>query len=112
MMLYQYSAIPVAACVYAAHRYYRRRFPRRLLPPFTSLRLFELYVFITSAFIGVADNVERQLEIMRDRDLLTIELVGRQVGKVAIPLRDGSLKAQTASADIDILKHIRERASI
>ncbi|KAI0762298.1 hypothetical protein C8Q74DRAFT_1220312 [Fomes fomentarius] len=108
MMLFKYSAIPVAACAYATHRYYRRRFPRRLLPPFTSLRLFELYVFITSAFIAAADSAERQVEIMRDGDLLTIDFIGRQVGRVAIPLRDGSLKARTSSTTLDTLKRIRE----
>lgn len=73
---YKFWPIPGFSAAYGVHQYFRRHRPRRL-PVLTPMRPLELYIALCFTYILVYDNVEREMEVIDDKDLLTIELAGR-----------------------------------
>ncbi|RPD56301.1 hypothetical protein L226DRAFT_615799 [Lentinus tigrinus ALCF2SS1-7] len=64
---------PVIPLVYAGHIWFRRRLPR-VLPRFTSLRLWELYASWGFYSALTTDTRHIQTQWVRDRDLATIQI--------------------------------------
>ncbi|KAI0757726.1 hypothetical protein C8Q80DRAFT_1135144 [Daedaleopsis nitida] len=103
---YKFLPVSIVSAMYGVHRYYRRHRPRTL-PTLTSMRPLELYIPLALAYMLTYESVEREMEVIEDRDLLVIELAARRARDV---LMDPEIRGKFGNFDKKLLSDEHKEA--